>query len=85
MALVRENGRTQPYVNARAAGTASQIVPRSPQGAFAIGGTTFGAGQSIEGEIDEVRFSKFKGAFDASMLLFSTHQDGAADLEIDEP
>jgi len=70
VAVVRDNGSSQLYVNGAPAGGAALNTPNLPAGAMMIGGNDFNAPEAFDGLIDEVRVFTFTpGQFDPSDLL----------------
>ena len=75
VALVCERGKLQLWVNGRLAREfGNTSAPVSPNGSFAIGGAPKNLDPShyfsFDGQIDEVRLSRFQGTFNPKMLLF---------------
>jgi hypothetical protein len=74
VALVRERGELQFWVNGRLAKSLGNMpIPKQPGGPFMIGGvpeSIDAQAYSLNGQVDEVRLSEFRGQFQPKMLLF---------------
>ncbi|NQT37124.1 MAG: LamG domain-containing protein [Planctomycetes bacterium] len=69
LALVRENGSTQLYVDGTQVGPTFGQTPNVPAGWMMIGGNPNNAGETLLGGMDEVRLSLFAGRFDPETML----------------
>ena len=71
LALVREGGLTRLFVNGVQVGGALGSGLNAPAGSFMIGGNPLNAGESFDGQIDEVRLSLLNGPFSTRNLLLN--------------
>lgn len=71
LALVREGGLTRLFVNGVQVGGTLGGGYNLPAGNFMIGGNPLNAGESFDGQIDEVRFSLLTGPFSTRNLLLN--------------
>jgi hypothetical protein len=73
VALVCERGKLQIWINGRLAKDFGVQAMPMPSGAFSIGGAPESVAKipnGFDGQIDEIRLSKFRPPFDPRMLLF---------------
>ena len=68
-AFVREMGQTKLYVDGVAFGPTLTSGLNTPNGWFMVGGNPGNAVEAFDGQLDEIRLSRFTGPFDPSMLL----------------
>jgi hypothetical protein len=69
LALVRDGGVAQLYVDGQLVPGSFSNTPNVPSGAFMIGGNAVSGGENFLGQIDDVRLSLFTGPFDPATML----------------